>query len=333
MPSTLENSANVAMVGQSLGIKNMNNLPKMQNVNATSLANAAPRGLLKTTRVDTSSFDAAVAACTGKNYQQIQTSNINAGVSSTDTRCGWVQYEQGQADGEAVLGTHFGTIGPIKGAKANASSKYYPPVLTTSSNASTANWNSATAIQCRSVGGQIVCNKEGFTNPIVSTKYASVNDEFATPFLYQVPMASSTPVSRDKFIQADANVGTMVATLYQESERGKQDIGLQTNASYSIFKKSMTNTSGTDATSWESAFATNRPVGNDIYPRPSRDIAVSYGNLEKHDFCAEMNDQTIINEDNLPCLQRDWLSKGGLPTDYNYPNTGLYGTCYGRVRK
>jgi hypothetical protein len=26
------------------------------------------------------------------------------------------------------------------------------------------------------------------------------------------------------YIQADANVGTMVATLYQESERGKQDI-------------------------------------------------------------------------------------------------------------
>ena len=315
-----------------MGIQDINKIPRMQTVNANALANAAPRGMLKSTRVDMTNFDAAVNSCTGKTYAQVQTMNQGAGVSSTDTRCGWVQYSQDQLQGESVLGTHFGTIGPIVGA-ATASSRYYPPVLTTSSNSQSQNWTSTTSVPCRSVNGRIVCNNEGFTNPIVSTKYASVSDEFATPFLYQVPMASATPISRDKFIQADANVGTMVATLYQESERGKQDIGLQTNASYSIFKKSMTNTSGTDTASWESAFVTNRPVGNDIYPRPSRDIAVSYGNLEKHDFCAEMNDQTIINEDTLPCLQRDWLSKGGLPTDYNYPNTGLYGTCYGRVRK
>jgi hypothetical protein len=316
-----------------MGIQDINKIPRMQNVNATALANAAPRGMLKSTRVDTTNFEAAVNSCKGKtDYAAIKASNIAAGVSSTDTRCGWVRFEQGQLGGEAVLGTHFGTIGPMPEG-ATASSRYYPPLLTTSAKSPSENWSSA--IPCRSVDGRIVCgsNREQFTNPIVSTKYASVNDEFATPFLYQVPMASATPISRDKFIQADANVGTMVATLYQESERGKQDIGLQTNASYSIFKKSMTNTSGTDTASWESAFATNRPVGNDIYPRPSRDIAVSYGNLEKHDFCAEMNEQTIINEDTLPCLQRDWLSKGGLATDYNYPNTGLYGTCYGRVRK
>jgi hypothetical protein len=92
MSSTLENSAKIAMVGQSMGIQDINKIPRMQNVNATALANAAPRGMLKSTRVDTTNFEAAVNSCKGKtDYAAIKASNIAAGVSSTDTRCGWVQ--------------------------------------------------------------------------------------------------------------------------------------------------------------------------------------------------------------------------------------------------
>jgi hypothetical protein len=328
MSGSLANSAKVAITGPSVGIQNINDIPRMQNVNGVALGNATPRGLLNVTKVDMSNFDAAVNACTGKTFEQIKTSNTHAGVSSTDTACGWVQFTQNGGQGAAVLGTHFGIIGPMPLGATN-SSKYYPPLLTTSKNTIASNWTNA--IQCTSsAGNTITCSKEPFANP--SGKFASVDDEFVTPFLHQVPIPSTTPISRDMYIQSDANTGTMLATLYQDSERGKHDIDLQTKSSYSIFNKSMTNTAGQDNISWETAFTSVQPVKNG-YPRPSRDISVNYGNFEEHDFCAEMNDQTIINENNLACLQRDWLKRGGSPNDYNYPSTALYGICYGKARK
>jgi hypothetical protein len=97
-----------------------------------------------------------------------------------------------------------------------------------------------------------------------------------------------------------------------------------------MFNKAMEPVSKHDAESWEKGFTPFQPVVNDM-PRPSRDISVFATNLEAHDFCAEMTEQTIINENNLACLQREWLRKGGKPTDYNYPDARLYGSCYGRV--
>jgi hypothetical protein len=73
-------------------------------------------------------------------------------------------------------------------------------------------------------------------------------------------------------------------------------------------------------------------VGNDVFPRQSRDIPVVYGRVEKYDFCSEMNDQTIISEDTIGCLQRDWIRKGGAPTDAKYPTTALLGMCYGKIK-
>lgn len=330
MSGTLQNSAKIAITGPSVGIHNINNMPRMQNVNQVALSAATPRkGMLGVTSVNMSNFDAAVASCVGKSYADVKTMNINSAVSSTDTSCGWIQFSSASANGASVLGNHFDVIGPMPSG-AGPGSKYFPPILTTSSNTPMNNWGSA--IQCTTTNSGIKCSREGFTNP-KSGKFASIDDQFATPFLNQMPMPSTTPISRDMYIQSDANAGTMVATLYQESERGQQDPNLETKSSYSIFNKAMTNTAETDTTSWEKAFQPFQPVGNDIYPRPSRDIAVYHGNLEKHDFCAEMNDQTIINENNLACLQRDWISKGGSPTDYNYPGTGLYGMCYGKVRR
>jgi hypothetical protein len=98
-----------------------------------------------------------------------------------------------------------------------------------------------------------------------------------------------------------------------------------------MFTKTMTHAGSEDKDSWQNAFTPFQPVGNDEFPRPSRDISVFATNLEAHDFCAEMNEQTIINENNLPCLQREWVRKGGSPNDYNYPDARLFGTCYGRV--
>lgn len=326
MSASLANSANIAIVGQAVGITDINKMPRMQNVNALALENATPRKLLNVTKVDMSGFDSAVAACTGKSFAEVQTSNIAAGVSSTDTSCGWVEFTRG-GSGASVLGTNSAVIGPMPSG-ATTGSKYYPPILTTSSNTRSVSWTNA--IPCTNSDSGIKCVKETFVNP--SGKFASVDDEFVTPFLHQLPMPSSTPISRDMYIQSDANAGTMVATLYQDSERGQQDMNLQTKTSYSMFNKAMTNTGGQDKGSWETAFTSFQPVKSG-YPRPSRDIAVNYGNLEAHDFCAEMNDQTIINENNLACLQRDWLKKGGSPNDYNYPSTALYGMCYGKVRK
>jgi len=330
MSAALENSAKIAITGPSVGIYNINKMPRMQNVNQSALSAATPRkGMLNVTAVNMSNFDAAVASCVGKSYADVKSMNVNAGVSSTDTSCGWIQFSSTSANGASVLGNHFNVIGPMPSGVV-AGSRYFPPVLTTSSNSAMNNWGSA--IRCIQADTGFNCTREPFTNPI-SGKFASIDDQFATPFLTQVKMPSTTPISRDMYIQSDANAGTMVATLYQESERGQQDPNLETKSSYSIFNKAMTNTAETDTTSWEKAFQPFQPVGNDIYPRPSRDIAVYHGNLEKHDFCAEMNDQTIINENNLACLQREWVSKGGSPTDYNYPGTGLYGMCYGKVRR
>jgi hypothetical protein len=327
MSSNLANSAKIAIVGPSVGINDLKNIPRMQNVNSVALANASPRKLLNVTKVDMSGFDAAVAACSNIPFNTVRDNNKRAGVSSTDTACGWIRFNGNGDSGASVLGTHSAVIGPMPSG-VTANSKYYPPLLTTSSNTASTNWPNA--IPCVASGTSFSCRSEGFTNP--SGKFASVHSEFATPFLNQLPMPLTTPIARDMYIQSDANAGTMVATLYQDSERGQHDMNLQTKTSYSIFNTSMTNIGGEDNVSWETAFTSFQPVKNG-YPRPSRDIAVNYGNFEQHDFCAEMNDQTIINENNLVCLQRDWLKKGGSPNDYNYPSTALYGMCYGKVRR
>ena len=325
MSSTLANSAKIAITGPSVGIYDLNNIPRMDTVNAGALANAAPRGMLNVTKVNMSNFDAAVASCVGKTFAQVKEMNTQARVSSTDTSCGWIQFTQG-GNGVSILGTNASPIGPMP-ASVTAGSKYYPPILTTSAKSVSLNW--ADAIPCTAAGTSFTCKKEGFTNR--STQYASVDDEYTTPFLHQLPIQSTTPIARDAYLQTDTNAGAMVATLYQESEKGLADPNLQTRSSYAMYSKTMTNTGGQDAESWEKAFQTEtRPMD---YPRPSRDISILHGNLEAHDFCAEMNDQTIINENNLPCLQREWLQKGGTVKDYNYPTSALYGTCRGRIQK
>lgn len=325
--NTLQNSARIAVAGPATGIYDISKFPQMSNVNGPALAAATSRnGLLNVTRVDRSGYDKALETCAAlTSYDQVQQMNKNAGVSSTDTSCGWIQYSQGGSAGMAVLGTNFAVISPIPNT-ATATSRYYPPLLTTSSNTVANNW--ANAIQCVTSGSSLRCTKELFTNP--SNKYAEVDNAFETPFLQKYPMSSISPMSRDKFIQVDTNAGSMVATLYQDSERGLSDPSMETHSSYSIFKKTMSETNVQDKDSWQNAFKTIQPVINDM-PRPSRDISVFATNLEEHDFCSEMNEQTIINENNLPCLQKEWIKKGGSPYDYNYPDTRLYGSCYGRV--
>lgn len=326
MSGLLANSAKIAITGPAVGIYDLNQMPRMQNVSGFALANATPRnGLLSVTKIDMSNFDAAVASCSNLSYSDVQKRNKNAGVSSTDTSCGWIQFTRG-GNGKSVLGTNDRPIGPMPSGMTTGS-KYYPPVLTTSSNDPWPNGYSCTSV----AGGSFTCKnpKEAFTSG-GSTSFSGVNDSAATPFLPYYPIAATTPLSRDKYIQVDTNAGVMVATLYQDSERGLSDPSLETRSSHSMFTKSMTNPGSQDTTSWQNAFSSFQPVGNDL-PRPSRDISVFATNLEEHDFCAEMNEQTIINENNLPCLQREWVRKGGSHTDYNYPDTRLYGMCYGRV--
>lgn len=327
MSASLANSAKYAITGPALGITDINQFPAMQNVNSNALSAASPLGLLNVTRVDTSGRDAAIAACSNLTFSQVKEKNIKKGVTSTDTSCGWIQYSQSGNSGASVLGTNFSVISPMPTGM-TVGAKYYPPILTTSSNSISHNW--ANGIPCTASADSFKCSSEAFTNPRASSKFASVDDEFVTPFVHKYPMPLTTPMSRDQYIQADANTGTMVATLYQESERGLSDPAMQTRSSYSMFTKSMTHAGSNDKDSWQNAFQTFQPVRNDM-PRPSRDISVVYANLESHDFCAEMNEQTIINENNLACLQREWLRKGGKPTDYNYPDARLYGSCYGRV--
>ena len=331
--SRLANSANVAVTGLGVGMNDINAIPRMQEVNVSAMENATPRkGLLSVTKVDMSNFDAAVTACQGLTFQQVKAMNLTKGVTSTETSCGWIQNTQSGTAGTSVLGTNFAVVSPMP-ASATTGSRYYSPLLTTSSNTILNNW--VNAIPCVPSGNSVKCSKEAFTNPsdmfTSRGKFAGVNDDFATPFIQQYPLPSTTPISRDKFIQVNTNAGAMVATLYHDSERGTSDPSMETRSSYSIFNKTMTSAGSTDNESWQNSFKSFQPVGNYEYPRPSRDISVFATNLEEHDFCGEMNEQTIINENNLPCLQKEWINKGGSPYDYNYPDTRLYGSCYGRV--
>lgn len=305
-----------------MGITNINNVPRMDGVNSVALANASPMNSLSVTKVSMSNFDAAVASCEGLSYAQVQRMN-SKGISSTDTSCAWIQFSQ-NGQGISVLGTNDTPIGPMP-AGVTEGSKYFPPLLTTVSMAS--NWTNATSCHASSSG--YVCMKERFINPMPSSQFSSVDDAFATPFLDKLPPPPTAPLARDFYLQTDTNVGTMAATLYEESQKGLSDPTLETRSSYSIFTKSMAPVQP-DKESWEASFKAAPPTE---YPRPSRDVPVVYGNLEEHDFCAEVNEQTIINENNISCLQKEWLRKGGSVNDYNYPTTRLYGTCYGRVRK
>jgi len=327
----LQNKANLMTAAQ-LGITDLNSVPRMDRVNSVALQNASPRGALLSTKVNMANVDAAIASCQGLTYEQVKEKNIAARVSSTDTSCGWIQFSQ-TGQGASILGTSQQPIGPMP-PQVTQGSKYFSPQLTTSSRSINDNWAEATLCIPSSTG--FSCT-EGFQSNkkmqenFTSSKFSSVNQEFATPFLDQLPTPKSAPLTRDTYLQTDTNIGTMAATLYQESQKGLSDPTLETRSSYSIFTKAMTS-GAPDMESWETSFKSN-PVPTDLYPRPSRDVPVIYGNLEEHDFCAEMNEHTIINENNLSCLQKEWLRKGGSVYDAGYPDTRLYGTCYGRIRK
>jgi hypothetical protein len=329
--NSLQNSARIAVAGPATGIYDMSKFPQMKNVNGPALTAATPRnGLLNVTRVNRDGYDTAVRECSNLTYSEVQAKNKLAGVSSTETSCGWVQLSQ-NGSGMSVLGTNFKVISPMPPG-VTSQSKYYPPMLTSSK---TIGENWANAIGCSDAGicaktTETFANPDTGINPMVSGTFAGVDDAFATPFLHQYPMPSTTPAARDKFITVDTNVGAMAATLYQDSERGLSDPSMETRSSYSMFNKAMAPIAEHDTESWEKGFTPFQAVVDDR-PRPSRDISVFATNLEAHDFCAEMTEQTIINENNLACLQREWLRKGGKPTDYNYPDARLYGSCYGRV--
>ena len=338
--STIVNSQKVAVVAASLGLTSYTSLPKnMAAVGAAALNFATPvNGTLNVTNVNTAAFDNAAAQCAKLTFSDLQ--ELNRDVTSTDTSCGWIQFGK-TGSGVAILGTNSQPIGPMP-ANIPAGSKYFSPLLTSSAKSISDNWQAA--VTCSGSGDQTKCIAEGFMESKAAPKregfeamgkYASVDTQFATPFLNQTPMPSSTPISRDRFMQVDGNAGTMAATLYQESQKGMSNPGLGTKSSYAIFDKKTDNVTGVDTgawEAWETSFQSFQPVGNDVFPRQSRDIPVVYGSVEKYDFCSEMNDQTIISEDTIGCLQRDWIRKGGAPTDARYPTTALLGMCYGKIK-
>ena len=340
---SLQNSANIAFTQANIpGLNTLNDMPRMQSVDSAAMQYATPRkGILSQTRVDLTNYDARVAECGAKSFSAIQSMNRNANVTSAETSCGWIQNTNSDtASGFGILGKNDQPIAPMP-SSVSAGAKYFSPLLTTSTKSISSNWNNA--IPCIGSGSTASCVSQGFqdmeavdpvesVNSVNSVKYAGVTSSYATQYLPFVPQPSSTPLSRDRFIQVDANAGTMVATLYQESQKSLTDPSLQTKSSYSLFNKAMNNTN-TDSEAWDTAFKTNQPVGNDILPRPSRDIPVIYGNIEEHDFCAEINEQTILSEDTIGCLQREWLKRGGSINDAKYPTTSLIGTCYGRIKK
>ena len=332
--NALQNSANIAFTQANIpGLNTLNGMPRMQSVDSTAMQYATPRkGLLSQTQVDLSNYDARVAECAGKSFSDIQKMNRNNNITSTETSCGWIQNTNSDtASGFGILGINEQPIGPMP-ASVSAGAKYFSPLLTKSTKSISSNWTNA--ISCVGAGSTASCIKQGFQDmtPVESVKFASANSSYSTEYLPFVQQPSRTPLSRDRFIQVDTNSGTMVATLYQESQKSLTKPSLQTKTSYSLFNKAMNNTN-TDSEAWDAAFKTNQPVGNDTLPRPSRDIPVLYGNIEEHDFCQDINEQTILSEDTIGCLQREWLKRGGSINDAKYPTTSLIGTCYGRLKK
>ena len=196
-------------------------------------------------------------------------------------------------------------------------SKSVIPIITTNGSVS-AKYPTDTTLGCASsniITSANNCPLEGFVN------------------LESLSECDASPLTRDCVIQAARSAGcTDNGTLIQalRSSDGDFDSVLKSKPVYlaynSVALPSITPAVMKDGSA-SLVTALNdfrRLVRNTSDPNKklaisSRDLCLNAGAYDEYDFCVEMTQQTLMNETNIVCAQRDWIKRGGSENGTGYP--------------
>jgi len=144
----------------------------------------------------------------------------------------------------------------------------------------------------------------------------------------------TSPLSRECVILAArtagcSDEGTLISAL-KASTGGDYDSVLKENPVYTAYK-SVASPGITSATLKDGSVTIdtalddfgslmrNINTGDRKKHYSARDLCLDKGYFEKYNFCSEMRGETIINKDNIKCVQDQWLYLGGTRAGREYP--------------
>jgi hypothetical protein len=145
------------------------------------------------------------------------------------------------------------------------------------------------------------------------------------------------PLSRDCVIKVAQNAGcsddgTLIQSL--KSSTGSYDSKLKSSAAFNAYTSFVPFTNGllqdgsvasinTALNDFGQVMA-NTENNNRKLAYSARDLCVRAGEFDNYDFCSEMNPDTIINKDNISCIQKIWLSAGGTKQGTQQPTLAVW---------
>jgi len=176
-----------------------------------------------------------------------------------------------------------------------------------------------------------------YTKCPMSSKQSSVTEAFTTLAALD---ACSAPLTRDCLIQAAKSAGcsaegTLIASLYSPQSTSAYDADLQQKASYRIYQ-AQTNpmTVMTDGSATINAalgqftnLYTATTSADASVSAAARDLCLQT-NVEAYSFCNDLTGTTIVNAENIVCLQQMYITAGGKVTDGKYPTLA---SCKGKT--
>jgi len=178
---------------------------------------------------------------------------------------------------------------------------------------------------------------EGFT----SFRQGNLNEAFQVRegfgSLDDLNNCMEMPLTRDCVVKAAQNAGcspdgALIQAL--KGSTGDYDSKLKTNSAYNSYNSFMPFTAGLMKDGSVAAInvalddfgrlMNNTQSGNTKVSLASKDLCIRAGEFDKYDFCAEMAIDTVINKDNISCVEKVWGQNGGTKQGTAAPTLAMW---------
>lgn len=146
------------------------------------------------------------------------------------------------------------------------------------------------------------------------------------------------PLSRDCVIKVAQNAGcsddgSLIQAL--KGSTGSYDSKLKSSSAFKAYTSFNPFTNGllqdgsvasinTALSDFGKLLDNTQNYNNEKLAYSARDLCIRAGEFDKYDFCSEMRPDTVINKDNISCLEKIWLSAGGTKQGTQRPTLGMW---------
>jgi hypothetical protein len=191
------------------------------------------------------------------------------------------------------------------------------------------------SLQCEPMnivaGGSGTCPSEGFQ---------SIRKEGFVGVTLDDLDSCKPPLTRDCVILAArmsgcSDKGTMIAALGQSKDGQDYDAALRALPAFTAYQASanpnITNAVVKDGSAALSTalsdfnnLMNNANSKNAKLGMAARDLCLKAGEFENYNFCNDVGNTTVINEETVKCLRDDWLNRGGTEKGSGYASLGKF---------